>query len=408
MRYKFPIIQTIDDVLPHLDDNFHVTKKDGYTVVGYHNSSIEVFPEVTSTILGADTSSGLATTWEYSRPAAIRRECRGLIFGEDGKLISRRLHKFFNMGERLETLEGNLEEKDQLVAYEKLDGSMITPLFLKTGLRWASKGGVTDVSMQAETWVVSHLHYERFARFCNLWDTTPIFEWCSRKQKIVVDHPEDRLVLLAIRKTETGAYVSYNEMYKWANDYGVEVVKQVIGSWHEVREALKDNTTDEGVVLTYPDGHRVKVKTDWYVKLHRVKDECSRERDVLNLILMEKLDDIKPLLTPEDLDRVDNFQISIERSIKTTTNYLEIVWESVKEMTKKDFACSEDGKHVQDVVHKSILFKMFDNPEAKIKDLVLDKVRRIANTRHDYEKRIREFLCFKFDWKGQQNDEDAF
>jgi hypothetical protein len=38
-------------------------------------------------------------------------------------------------------------------------------------------------------------------------DMTPIFEWCSRNQRIVVDYPEDMLVLTAVRDNIEGVYI---------------------------------------------------------------------------------------------------------------------------------------------------------------------------------------------------------
>ncbi|MFN4181023.1 MAG: RNA ligase, partial [Armatimonadota bacterium] len=53
-------------------------------------------------------------------------ECRGIAFDEDGKIISRPLHKFFNLGEKPHTSFQRLSERGDLVSVqEKLDGSMI-------------------------------------------------------------------------------------------------------------------------------------------------------------------------------------------------------------------------------------------------------------------------------------------
>lgn len=57
---------------------------------------------------------------------AIRRELRGLIFSaKDGTVISRRFHKFFNVGELPETQPEKIDMKVPFVVLEKLDGSMI-------------------------------------------------------------------------------------------------------------------------------------------------------------------------------------------------------------------------------------------------------------------------------------------
>ena len=74
MRYEFPVIQTIQDVLPAIEgrDEFIVVQKDGYQVVNYAVAFEDTFPAVESV------------------NDAIRRECRGLIFDAEDKLIARR------------------------------------------------------------------------------------------------------------------------------------------------------------------------------------------------------------------------------------------------------------------------------------------------------------------------------
>lgn len=51
------------------------------------------------------------------------RECRGLIFNkETGKVVARRLHKFFNIGESEETQANKIDFSLPHVLVEKVDG----------------------------------------------------------------------------------------------------------------------------------------------------------------------------------------------------------------------------------------------------------------------------------------------
>jgi RNA ligase len=150
LHYNFPIIESINDVLPHIAGRpeFIVAKKDGYQVVNYVMSNSETFNGATP------------------EQSAILRECRGLVFGEDGKVLSRRYHKFFNHGERGD------QEPDFCkphVILEKLDGSMISPIWINgEGFRWTTKMGITDVAMQAEVFVANHPDYTELARMCHV------------------------------------------------------------------------------------------------------------------------------------------------------------------------------------------------------------------------------------------------
>jgi len=72
------VIGSLDDVLPHIAPNIGIIHSDhgAYSVINY--------------VYAVDT------TFE----TAIARECRGLKFDREGKLIARPFHKFFNLGEK--------------------------------------------------------------------------------------------------------------------------------------------------------------------------------------------------------------------------------------------------------------------------------------------------------------------
>ena len=180
MNYEFPHINNINDVLPAIadSDEFIVAERDGYTVINYLVAFDKTFPVVDSV------------------EAAIRRECRGLVFDTNGAVLSRRFHKFFNAGERPETTGVALDRPH--VILEKLDGSMITPLMIDDRVCWGTKMGLTEIGLSVREFVNMnpHRHFDMFARFCYDRNITPIFEFCSRSNRVVIDHPSDRLVLL--------------------------------------------------------------------------------------------------------------------------------------------------------------------------------------------------------------------
>jgi tRNA splicing ligase len=108
MNYDFPEIKTIQDVLPHIKDRdeFRVMEKEGYTVIQYMVALEDTFK------------------WDDNDPvgSSVRRECRGLIFDDNGVLISRPYNKFFNAGEKEETQLNRINLYEPHVVLEKLDG----------------------------------------------------------------------------------------------------------------------------------------------------------------------------------------------------------------------------------------------------------------------------------------------
>ena len=197
MNYPFPIIRTIDDVLPHIAgrDEFNVNDKGDYITVNY-----AVAFEDTFVMTGSDDLGG-----------AIRRECRGLKFYPSGEIAARPFHKFFNVGEREETQPHVLDFGSDHTVMGKLDGSMVHPIIIRNHVRWCTKAGITEVSELAETFVNSGkglpARYTKFAYECNAREWTPIFEYIGPHNKVVLDYETENMILLAVRENVSGIFL---------------------------------------------------------------------------------------------------------------------------------------------------------------------------------------------------------
>lgn len=361
MDYQFPSITHINDVLPAIEGSkeFIVAQKEGYTVINYVMAGEETFPPV---ILGSDDSMYGQYT---DHKAALRRECRGLIFcSETGRVLSRGYHKFFNQNEREETRLLDLSKSH--VILEKLDGSMIRPLFLKGAKRprWVTKMGITEVGMQVETWLAENPElqekYEKLAEVTRRIEFTPIFEWCSRKQRIVLDYPQDQLILTAIRHNYSGIYTTFPVLQEWTS-YGIPIVQETTAGY-------LDQESVEGIVIRFDDGHMVKVKTDWYVLRHKALDGLRSEKNVLKLILQDGLDDVIPLLDEGTKKRVTDYSTNVTTNIRNLArNYLAWVHNENPKTGRRDFA--DLAKKME---HPWLAFKVYDGiaPEEAIREKI--------------------------------------
>jgi RNA ligase len=305
--YNFPDIKNIHDVLPYIEgkDEFRVMQKDWYTVINYAVAFEDTFE------------------WDHNDPvgSAVRRECRGLIFDSvTGEILSHPYHKFFNVGEKAETQLNKINLYEPHVVLEKLDGSMIRPIPTPEGFRLATKAGITDVAMNAEVFVADKPEYSNFIRAMFDGGMSPLFEWCSRKNRIVVDYPEDQLILTGIRNNVKGIYLPYYNMVELAQQWDIPVVKAVDGLAVQnidlFVKQVREWDDGEGVVVRFLTGHMVKVKADDYVLRHKSKDQISQEKNVLLTILEDSVDDLVPLLTPEDAQRVQAFQNAFWMALK--------------------------------------------------------------------------------------------
>ena len=401
LHYDFPHSITLNEVRDLVKDNddFIIVDKGDYVVANYVRQGNDTFPTVT----GRDT--------------AILRELRGLIFDKaTGHVVSRRYQKFFNLGEREDI--ANLDITKPHMFLEKLDGSMITPFCFYNGtVKWMSKMGMdTDVALLVEAHVIDTTKkhdYNGIAR--HLWSQgfTPIFEFCSRKNRIVIDYPEDQLVLVAIRRNYDGSYTPYDKLKAFATLYDIPVVKakSYIGigtgkpyDLDEVVANVRAFTDQEGIVIRFEDGHMVKIKADAYVTLHRAKSLLDNERDVVATILDNKVDDLYAILDIKDKRRLTQFARMVQADIDWMTAQVKYTMSKLEfeEIERKTFALMPGGISQAE---KMFVFKHWPYASTgTIKESVEGYVRSHLGSTRSYEK-LREVLLTSYRrWKETYAD----
>jgi RNA ligase len=300
MNYNFPIIKTIEDVLPAVEgrSEFVVAERDGFTVINYNVGYSDTFD--------IDEDDLMANYGRAIPKGVMRRECRGLIFYPDGRIMSRPFHKFFNVGEREETQLRNIDLSKPHSIMEKLDGSMIRPLDIDGKVRLGTKMGVTDTSIAAEKIVTrNQLDWMYMMLKQGL---TPLLEFVSPENRIVVRYDFAELVLLAVRNNETGDYMDIEEfrndrlLFAIAPNYG-----SVEENLDEYIERQRGRDGREGDIIAIGN-MRYKIKNDWYVRIHKVKDRIRTDRHILALLLEGELDDAYPHLDEEDYNYVKAYE----------------------------------------------------------------------------------------------------
>lgn len=240
------------------------------------------------------TTSALSTTYTD----ALHLEMRGLVFARDGeRLLSRTLHKFFNLHER-ESLQ-DLEFRGGVRLETKIDGSMIGAFVHAGAVHFHTRGGFQKQAAQAR----AHAPEGALAlvRDADAHGLTPVFEWTHPDTRIVIAHARPELTLLGVRDRLTGRYDD-QKADALAHAHAIARPQQLarhLASPDEVSSALTDlraRTDIEGGVLVFPDGHRIKVKTDDYLYRHKILDQMSNERHAYRVCLDDAVDDVATAL----------------------------------------------------------------------------------------------------------------
>jgi RNA ligase len=188
----------------------------------------------------------------------ITLKCRGLVLDNEGNVVAKSFDKFFNLEEH------NPKDipMDSFEVYDKLDGSLI--LLFNYGGEWvfASKGSFnSDQSNLAKKLFEELYSYEYLSSHY-----VYLFELIGPSNRIVVEYPEDNLVLLAINDRSDW---SERNIYTDASNNFVKVkIFDGVNDFSTLKNVIPNDK--EGFVVKFKNGFRMKIKGEEYVRLHRL------------------------------------------------------------------------------------------------------------------------------------------
>ncbi|PCJ96699.1 MAG: hypothetical protein COA52_00390 [Hyphomicrobiales bacterium] len=350
MNYEFPNITHIDDVkhlVENFDSDFFLKEKENFDVIDYQVAFGDTFPPINT------------------NDDAIKREFRGLIFDKEGNLIRRPYHKFFNVNERDETKNIDLSHAHTIL--EKLDGSMICFFLIDDESYWGTKLASEEFHQDVKKFVKeSEIDYDAFCRKLYKKGYNPIFEWISPNNRIVVKYKEPQLIVTAIRHIVTGAYMPYETVKGICEDHGIPCVKAYEGNQKNMEDLIKHTSLleqEEGYVIVFADGHRVKIKGEWYCHLHKVKSYFDYEKDIAKLCLMGDCDDILSMVDEDDRIKLENYEHDLSMILKkyVQDTLFSVCCVKYKDMTRKEFSLSRS--HLPPVI-RACVFNNWDRLES--------------------------------------------
>lgn len=319
----FPLIRTLADVQPLVAGKKEIkfqTQPNGVTVGCYVFSDDQTFDS----------------------PAAL--ECRGIAFDSAGRICSRPLHKFFNVGEKSWLFPDDLLASDDLAdIHEKIDGSMISTAWVDGALLWRSKKSfVSEVVKLAEAYVERNPAFRAFATRVASEGFTATFELTHPAARIVCAEPE-AMRLLHIRENVTGEYALLDvnhPIHDLVDEFQIPQSRKFNNlTLAGALDQLEIAQNFEGYVFQFLNGDMVKAKCAWYRRLHR-SITFLRERNIAELALNEQLDDVKGALIEAGVDL--SAVLEVESRLKTIligiTDEVEAIYETDKALDRKSFA----------------------------------------------------------------------
>ena len=235
------------------------------------------------------------TIWNYSEKVQydnlfddITMQTRGLVTDDKGNIVARPFKKFFNDSEKKHTPTPDFD------VYEKMDGSLGILFHYEGEWVLATRGSFTSDQAVKGFEMLQKYEYQKLNK-----DYTYLFEIIFKENRIVVQYPYEDLILLGMIHTKTGYEVDlYGEgsdvrLKNMINNLGFKVVKKYdgINDYSVLKEMIKDD--EEGFVVRFSNGDRMKIKGEEYLSLHKIMtnisttavwEMLSEGRDVLDII----------------------------------------------------------------------------------------------------------------------------
>ena len=214
---------------------------------------------------------------------------RSSLWNNEGKLISASFKKFFNFGEQPDlapvpaTLKGH-----RLI--EKLDGSTLIVSYYKGKMIARTRGTVDATGLDN-----GHEIEVLKARYPKAFDNKDlrterhslIYEWVSPVNKIVINYGDaPDLYLIGAISHDGYSLAPQGILNELAQEIGVKRPQAFsFDSVPEMLAGIEALQGQEGLCIYTPDGQDIrKVKSAWYLALHRFKENANIET-VLDLFV---------------------------------------------------------------------------------------------------------------------------
>ena len=266
---------------------------------------------------------------------------RGLVVGEDGKILARPIPKFFNHYE-INDLEKLQDEEYEV--FEKMDGSLVImfhyenhPIFCTRGSFISEQSAKAHEIFRAK---YKHISINKECTYC--------FEVIYPENKIVVNYEDvEDLFLISITHTSSGKEINIDATgFKTVNKVDKTSIHAFLSGFEEANM--------EGYVVKYTKGlsnsMRVKYKFNTYVEKHKGKDITAKQiKDSLKKMKPIDLDVIPDECYEEVRTIIAEFEDQFKRKEKT-------IIDEYREIRSQNISSRDVIEAIKQSEHSSILF----------------------------------------------------
>ncbi len=328
----------------------------------------------------------LASYTEFLRPNGT--ECRGHTFmitheghgAQPVAFVSLPMEKFWNLYENPSTMDLDLSTAENV--WDKRDGSLISTYMVGNKLYLKSKGSLhSDHCNAAMDWLLDNtMYYAEVKRLASA-NYTVNFEWTSPLFRIVIGYDGPMLVVLNVRDNTNGDYMPVDRVEYLFKHWACQRVNMamLLTTTPQFVAEIPDKQGIEGYVIQLKGGQRVKVKTNWYLSLHRTKDTINSPRRLFEAVLDEASDDLRSLFHDDTqaLQMIADMEAFVAKLYNHMVDSVERFYERNKHLTRKDYAILGQ-KEFKGTVFFSLIMNKYIGREFSYKEFLKGKWRELG------------------------------
>jgi RNA ligase len=300
---------------------------------------------------------------------------RGLILcPSQKKVVCLPLIKFFNFAEII-----YLPENEDFRATLKYDGSMICTFFHSGKWYCSTRGSfVSNQAIWAEKWMHQNVNMGFLVP-----GRTYIFEVIYKENRIVISYDFEGLVLIT-GYNEFGYEFLYEDTVEYARQLGTRVVEAP--GFCTIEELLKKAeilpSSEEGWVVRFDNGYRIKIKSSEYLKVHRLVSNCT---PLAVWDMLRSCMDIEPIIQqlPEEFARdIKSIRKILEEKEKNLIGDIECLVNYTKLLSDKELGLKIPEIAKQFPISAYFIF-------AARKQNFLEEVKKVGKARNALFSRFR-------------------
>lgn len=301
------------------------------------------------------------------------------------------MNRFFNHGQSSAATINWSDPK--LAVLEKLDGTLCIVYYDWITKQWCvATRSVPEADLLMDNGVFTFrtlfekalkettgMDFETFTSDELSANCTYCFELTTPYNRIVVAYPNNGVTLLAVRHMPDLQEMNFdNDRIK----YLVRKVPVVQAHTYKTIDELVNWVSSlnpmehEGVVVRDGDYNRIKVKNAAYVAYNKVRDALATSpRNMVELILSEKDDDVIPMLPEEIVKNLQKIKAGLQIAIREHESSLQMIQEAMRfanTTDKKSFALAvqEASRLSEGRIWSAPFFQIYDGKALNIKDFI--------------------------------------